>query len=426
SNSDLASREIAGALSLDGDAVSTTVRGSAELLDRGVAGSIVQPSTTGREGQRRQNAGLDASWRNGMVAWTFTSDLAHERATYVDPSPPFGSSYYDTVSATGLNASSVASAGDDRSSASLGGDVRTTDVASTVLTASAPHWQRVLGAFGRARASRSLGEMRIDVDAAARADQSSLVRGTTLSPRIAASVSHGILAASASAGAGYMPPSLADQFFHEGVLVRPNPSLQPERTRRDVEARFSVRDAHAGAARLSAEAAAFRADVDGMILWLPDFRFVWSPSNNTVRRSGWELSGRGDFPAGFHIYGTVDRADVVYAGPVLAGQVAYRPSTTANVAAGAGPRYARVEITDQYVGARRTVPGSALNALDPYWLASARLSSSWSGRSWSADATLGIENLLNQPAAMLVDYPFPSRGWSLGLRLRRSPGGRAP
>src|SRR5262249_42278201 len=152
---------------------------------------------------------------------------------------------------------------------------------------------------------------------------------------------------------------------------RPNPGLQPERTRGDVEARLALHDVNAGPAIVSLDAAAFRANVDGMILWLPDYRFVWSPSNNQVRRSGWEVGGRASLPATVEVRGTLNRADVVYAGPVLAGQVAYRPRTTSNVTLGLGPHVARLDISNRYVGARRTVPGSALNQLDPYWLTDA-------------------------------------------------------
>ena len=419
-NSDVTSREVAGTVSLDGKSESSTLRGSWETLDRGIAGSIVQPSTTGREGQARESAGLDAAWKRAALAWTFSGDATHEYATYVDPTPPFGSSYDDTVSATGLTASSIVTIGRDALSASFGGEARGTSLSSQMLTPGAPRWQRVLGAFGGFRAGHQLDSSgtRVDVDAAARVDQSSLGGGSTVSPRLAGSISRGAVVGTVSIGSAYTPPSLADQFFHEGVLVRPNPGLQPERTRGDVEARVAMHDVNAGPASISLDAAAFRANVDGMILWLPDYRFVWSPSNNQVHRSGWEVGGSASLPAMIDVHGTLNHADVAYAGPVLSGQVAYRPRTTSNVTLGAGPHSARFEITNRYVGARRTVPGSALNSLDPYWLTDARLTSARSWRTWALDASLGIENLLNQPAAMLVDYPFPNRGWTMSLRVR--------
>jgi hypothetical protein len=420
-NSDVTSRQVLGAMSLDGTSLSATARGSVETLDRGLAGSIVQPSTTGREGQRQAGGGLDVAWRPRGAQWTFSGIVTNERTTYDDPSPPFGSTYHDTVAATGLVASSVVSAGSPSFLASLGGEARSTDVASTMLTAGAPHWQRIASAFGTLRTEHQFDSSatRVALDAAVRLDNSSLDHTTMLSPRVIGSISRGRITASASIGDGYAPPSLADQFFHEGVLVRPNPALRAERTRNDFDARVTARDLTVGGATFLAEAAVFRADVDGMILWLPDYRFVWSPSNNDVRRAGWELSARGTLIPGLALQGVFNRTDVTYAGPVLEGQVAYRPRTTANVTLSLGPSRAHVDVATRYVGARRTVPGSELNSLDPYWLTDLRAGTSWAVTAWTLDATVGIENLLNHPAAMLVDYPFPCRGWTLGIRVRR-------
>jgi hypothetical protein len=90
------------------------------------------------------------------------------------------------------------------------------------------------------------------------------------------------------------------------------------------------------------------------------------------------------------------------------------------VITGINVRASRLEITNQYVGERRTVPGSGLNVLDPYWRTDARLTSSRPWGAWQLDGTLGVENLFDRSAAMLVDYPFPSRSWTVALRIRRA------
>jgi outer membrane cobalamin receptor len=422
-NSDVTSRQALGSLSLDGDNGGVAIRGSWQNLSRGLAGSIVQPSATGREGQIRRDLGADGSWQRGIVSWTGTTNVTNERATFRDPAPPFGTAYNDTVNATAFTASSKVAVGDEALSASLGGEARGLDITSTMLTPGSPHWQRLLGAFGNIHLSQPLGASgtRAGLDVSARIDESSLVKGVTASPRIEASLSRGIIVASASLGSGYAPPSLADQFFHEGVQVQPNPSLQPERTHGDFEGRLAIHDAAAGPVLFSGEAAAYRSNIDGMILWVPDFRFIWSPSNFDVHRSGWELNGRAALPsAGVDVQGTLNRTDVVYTGRVLGGQVAYRPRTTGSVTAGLDLHVTRLEVTNQYVGERRTVPGSDLNVLDPYWRTDARLVSSWLRGAWRLDGTLGLENLFDRPAAMLVDYPFPGRSWTVSLRIRRA------
>jgi len=72
--------------------------------------------------------------------------------------------------------------------------------------------------------------------------------------------------------------------------VRPNPNLRPERVRDEIEGRLALREVALGAVRITSEVAVYRADVTGMILWFPDFRFIWSPDNYDVRRAGWDGS----------------------------------------------------------------------------------------------------------------------------------------
>lgn len=422
-NAGVTSRQLLGRLSLDGETRRVALRGSWEELSRGLPGSIVQPSFTGRERQLRRELGLDASWRPGALSWAAAASVTHERATFRDPSPPFGTRYADTVTATALTVSSDLTVGGDDLLAFLGGEARSMDIASTMLAPGSPRRQLLLGAFGGLRAAHHFdgAATRMGIHLSARVDESSLVNGSTLSTRVVANLAHGIFVASVSLGSGYAPPSLADQFFHEGVLVRPNPDLRPERTHGDLEGRLAIRGAVVGPAILSAEAAAYRANIDGMILWLPDFRFIWSPSNFAVRRSGWELSGLAGFPdLGVNIRAMLNRSNVVYAGQVLGGQVAYRPRTTAGVTVGAGVGIAHLDIENRYVGERRTVPGSALNALDPYWRTDVRMRSSWLLGSWQLDGSLSVENIFDRPAAMLADYPFSSRAWTAAFRFRRA------
>jgi vitamin B12 transporter len=423
-NSGVTSGQASGALSLDDSTRSLAVRGSWEDLSRGLAGSIVQPSTTGHETDLRADAGTTASWRHGIVAWTASGAFTDDRATFTDPSPPFGTAYYDTVAASVLTASTIFAVGGVARSASVGGEARAMDVTSTTLTPTAPHWQDLFGAFGELRGSHAFdAATHFDINANTRVDESSLIAGATVSPRVEAALSRGILVGSGSLGAAYAAPTLADEFFQEGVLVQPNLNLRPERTRDDLEGRLAMHAAALGPVRLSAEGAVYRANIDGMILWLPDYRFVWSPSNYNVHRSGWELTGTSSLPTiDVDVTAGLNNTDVTYAGPVLTGQVAYRPRTTANTTVGAGPRIARIEITNQYVGERRTTPGSSLNVLTPYWRTDARVTSSRGWGPWSVDATLAMDNVFDHPAAMLVDYPFPGRSWSIALRLRRGHG----
>jgi outer membrane cobalamin receptor len=158
-----------------------------------------------------------------------------------------------------------------------------------------------------------------------------------------------------------------------------------------------------------------------MILWQPNFQFIWSPSNFDVTRNGWDLNGRASIPrVGVDASASFSRTDVRYAGPVLQGQVAYRPRSTANGSLSATRWGVRLEANTRYIGVRRTVIGSALNSLESYTLTDARLSRSIVHRGWHTDVSVGVENAFDRSASMLVDYPFPGRTWTVSLRTRRT------
>lgn len=57
--------------------------------------------------------------------------------------------------------------------------------------------------------------------------------------------------------------------------------------------------------------------------------------------------------------------------------------------------------------------------LDPYWRTDVKLSYTRRVQRWRLNTSLGVDNALDQSAAMLVDYPFPSRAWSVSVRLQR-------
>ena len=421
-NEDVRSSSVAGATSLESGRTVTRGRIDWEETARGVAGSIVQPSSTGRARESRFAGGVDSRATLGVVAIGGTVDLAHERSHFVDPDPPFGGSYDDRVEAHEARAALNATIAGRAGAAAIGGESMHVGVAATSLAPGTPHTQVINSAWIDLRRTIDAShELSITADATARVDHESLGQNTSTSPRVSITGSRGIASVSLSGGGAFSPPSLADQFFHEGVLVKPNPALQPERVRNEIELRGALRDIELGGVRTSVDAAVYRADIQGMILWMPDFRFVWSPSNFDVRRSGWEATGRVALAAlGTELRGTINQTDVTYTGAVLSGQVAYRPRTTGSVTLTSGGRDGRVELTTRYVGARRTVPGSELNTLTPYWLTDAIATLPLSRRAWTTDATFGVTNVFDKPAAMLVDYPFGGRRWTVGVRIRRS------
>lgn len=413
---------VAGSV-LEGAMHQLTLRASHGITHRGMAGTIVQPSLTGRQAFVRTSGGLSTQHRVGGWSLASSLDAARERGRFADPSPPFSQPFADTVTASTVSFTGSASRGWRGITTTVGTDVRHLEVESTTLAVSAPVGQSLSAGWANTRAERTvrLGarDWTLQTDAALRADHSSLLDGVSWSPRVSGRAMHQALSVSVTYGAGFSPPTLADQFFQEGVQVRANPGLRPERTRHDIEVRASARDVARLGARWHAEVAAYRADIDGMILWMPDFQFTWSPGNYDVQRRGWDARAGVQIPA-WHVElsGAVEQTHVTYTGGVLSGQVAYRPKLTANMQAAVHLGAARIEWVTRHVGARRAVVGSDLNALPAYRMSDVRVSGNTIWGHWSLSPTLSVENLFSQQAAMLVDYPFPTRMWSLSLRVR--------
>jgi len=188
----------------------------------------------------------------------------------------------------------------------------------------------------------------------------------------------------------YSPPSAGDLYFRDAVGVAPNPELEAERVPGEIEAGASVRAAPGGWAA-SLRAAAYRGAIDGMILWAPDYRFVWSPYNQDAKRLGANLSFELVSPARrLRVAGGWSAVRIRYdRGPEDDDvQIAYRPRHTASLEGGLTRGPTRNSATLRYIGERTTAP-TALNTLPGFW---------------TMDGVVGHELAL--------------RGWLLGLDLR--------
>lgn len=404
-----------------GDNSTVGANASWQAISRGLAGTIIQQSATGRQTNGRFTTGVQGEY--ARRAWTLsaTATYARESATYDDGAPPYGQVYHDTAKTNGVTAlATISRAG--VVPVSTGVEARTLSVRSTSLSGTRPRNQQLYGVWSAARVESTLPLSFVGAyELNARVDYSTLSGQGALSPRIAVRASRGVLALSTSLGAGFAPPTLSDQFFTEGVQVRANPSLRPERTRNDIEGRIAFSSIVAGPLEVDAQGAVYRADIDGMILWMPDFRFVWSPSNYNVRRNGYELSALARIkPLSVDVRGTLNQSNITYAGGVISGQVAYRPRVTGNTGITFGPQQLRFDFGARYTGWRRVSAGSALNSLRPFWMADAMLKSTVHPRHWTITTILSTENVFSESASMLVDYPYPPRSLALSVRVLRS------
>jgi iron complex outermembrane receptor protein len=201
------------------------------------------------------------------------------------------------------------------------------------------------------------------------------------------------------------------------VGVEPNPDLRAERVPSEFAAQVSWAG-ELGVAAVHAMAEAYRGDMKGMIVWLPDFRFVWSPRNMDVRRSGGEAGLEVEVPrAGLSVGGSFSLTRATYdrdgSDDV---QVAYRPRYGATVNA----RWQRgswsFRLASRFTGARFPVP-APVNELPGFWVTDFDVGRLWLFGGWSAESRLRIERLFNVTDALIFAYPDPGRTLRIELRI---------
>lgn len=170
--------------------------------------------------------------------------------------------------------------------------------------------------------------------------------------------------------------------------------------------------------RLSSELRvnAYTANVDNLIVWQPDYRFIWSPRNVDVRRNGAEasLSMRvSQFGVSAWVAHNRVSYDEIGAGDV---QVAYRPRHAANITLDAGGEGAFARVEARYVGGRNTAP-TDLNALPGFWTAAASAGASRTIGAFRTHLALRIDRVFDERDALIFGFPHAGRLLSTELRV---------
>lgn len=396
------------------------LRGELSDIDRGMPGSIVQPSLSGRQVQRRVGVTTTATTSVGETG-ALRGSLSVQRQTgrFSDAAPPFGTAYDQRQRVTSVIGSVEASGTVRRIALTTGGEVRHLDVEGNGLSVGAPRLLSTGGAWLGVSRPFVREYWRFDTGAGARADAGTLWRGAYLSPDVHATVQRGITRLGASWRAAFSAPSLGDLFFQEGVQVQANPALRPERVRGEWSASLDVERIAIAGTVTTVSLAAFRGDIDDLILWSPDFRFVWRPDNFDVSRRGVDASIRMVVPSNaVALTLTGGAVDIRYRGSVLGGQVIYRPRLTGAATADFVRGATDLQLSLQATGMRRTVVGSDINQLPAFQLMQLRIARHLNLGPVDTKVRLSVENLLDQPVAMLLDFPFPGRTWAVDVTLR--------
>ena len=413
-NADVERLSLNGTGSVRFRAAMLDLRADLATTSRGMPGSIVQPSLDAHQRQQRYgiSAQLESAPRPG-VGLHANIGVQQQRGRFRDSVPPFGAPYDQrqnvTVAVAGLRTDGARG----NTTLTIGSEARSTRVSSSELSSTAPRnitsggaW---LGATQRYTASRWV----LEVGTGVRADVGTLWHGAYVSPSINVSAARGPLRMSTSWRSAFAAPSLGDLFFQEGVQVRPNPALRPERVRGEWTASGEFAGTIAFGMRATTTVSAFRGDINDLILWSPDFRFIWSPNNFAVSRRGVESSLR-LATANQTLALTLNGAavDTRYRGNVLSGQVIYRPRLTGAATLDLSTALADAQLALQSAGPRRTVVGSDINRLAAFQMVEAQLSRRFTFAQLDTRFRMRVENLLDQSVSMLVDYPVPGRTWS--------------
>jgi vitamin B12 transporter len=191
--------------------------------------------------------------------------------------------------------------------------------------------------------------------------------------------------------------------------VRLNPDLQPERVPWEIEAglRRELADGK-GAVTLRG----FYGRVEDMIVWGPDFRFIWTPRNFDVRRRGGELTLLVRPMEMLRIEGSASYAAVTYDRPGGA-QVQYRPRVTYAASARWSPADWSVDLRWRRIGERfpnaaGTNPRPPISLLD--LSLERRLGTQVTARAEARDLT-------DARAEFIAGYPTPGRTLTFFLEL---------
>ncbi len=382
----------AGSVRLEGP-IEMTLRGS--WADRGLPGTTTNPTPSAAGRDRTVFLGARGT---GPLRWSGSAQWLETRAA--DEAPPTGLPY-------------------DSYTQGVGGTLE----AGYRMSIRAGGWSGETGVAAEGRGDRFAGDgvqRGASFTQAALRWDASLHRGSatvwTLAPaarldvwtgqgtplvsaRVDAGWQRGRTGLTVAFGSAVTPPVLADLLFREGVGVRLNPDLRPERVRWEAEAGVR-REIDLG----TLSARVFYGKVGDMVVWGPDFRFIWSPRNFDVVRRGGELSLGVRPAASLRLDGTATYSAVTYDIPGGA-QVQYRPRVTYNASLVWSPGAWSADLRWHRIGERfpnsaGTNPRPAISILD------AGLERSL-GQAFSA--RVQVSDAADSRAEFIAGYPTPGR-----------------
>ena len=436
-NADVESLDAWAGASFDVLGAPLRLRGGVERMERGLPGRAFAPSLQARQELDRARASL--SWRHADARDALSISLAgvRDELRFRDPAPPFGLPYDDTAEVSAIELRASAQRRPERTlldDVGIGLDARWQRIRATSLSSDAPERRLDLGVYAHAGTETHARGIALSLGAELRVDRDALDHGWTLSRSAHARAATEHLELRLANRSSYSPPTLGDQFFRDAVGVEPNPDLRPERVPSEWEAGAGARGTLGRGVEASLDVTLYRGDVRGMIVWAPDFRFIWSPRNFDVKRAGADI--RAELTAlgrRLQLGLTHTYARVAYAtqsrgrgeGEGWGEQVVYRPRHVATLAASWNDRRLALHLEARYTGGRNTDP-SGVNVLPGFWTVHARASREWRILGWSATTSLDVDRLFDETDTLIFGFPDPGRVLRFGVELRPTSAGSIP
>ncbi len=424
SNADLSG--MGGLLTAEAELAGGTFRAltGGDRMRRGLPGRGHAPSPEARQALDRARLGAD--WRRAGSVWSpeVRLQLVEQRVAHRDPAPPGGLAYDDTAQLSELrgeimmgHAGAPGRVGDRLERWTAGLQLSRQVVEADALDPEAPTTRVRAGAFMRGESTAQLGPAVLSGSLTGRLDHDG-VDGTRPTYAATARVDLGLVTVHGRALSSYAPPTLGDHFFREGVAVEPNPGLRAERVPLELELGIAGRH-RLGPTDAEASLTIFSGDVRDMIVWAPDFRFVWRPTNVDVRRWGGEASAQLQLPAQLRATGSFALASVTYDSPRANGaQVAYRPRHSGRIGLDWRPGQWRAALTADYTGER--YPSAArVNRLPPFWQTRLSAGRPWRLGDWHGDVALHVDRILDEKQSLIFGFPEPGRTFHLRVDLER-------
>jgi vitamin B12 transporter len=387
-------------------------RVSAQAEERGLPGLGYEPSVFARQEFRLGR--VAGSWESVHAerAVRLSFGIVQQRIVYRDAQPPIGLAYNDSVTVQAGEARVDVERRFGQVALGVGGDAGLKNIETEILEEGFRQPGQ-LGVFTHLTRSAQLGSVDISLNAQLRLDHDRGQDRKFLSNSVTFTASRGPLTVHVAQRTGYSPPALGDQFFREAVGVQPNPALRAERVR-ELELGAAYNKA-IGLVALDLRATAFLGNINDLIVWVPDFRFIWSPKNEDVLRDGVELVAAGKVGQEWRAEASFSRARVSYGWADEDIQVLYRPRHTSTFTVERRTDRFEVRLETAYTGRRNTAPTN-LNALPPFWTTAAGTTVHFQLSRVPLVLQLRIDRLLNEKGALIFGFPQPGRVFGAALR----------